>query len=220
MNDFGRLDNLDTGGAISFVKGDTSGLGFQSLRPDLAGIDVNANWVASSSGRKGLAGRLSRGRGQDLDLVAVLSQGQGPKRLCWYDDMDPFDNRSVLSQGDDRKGRGGETIVTTWAGIPANIDRITYILAAFKQGVSFASVNRVTVNVTGVDGSEIGVFMPDIDAGQNALIIGQAEKVNGVWGYKDENAMATIPRNAALDPGPEFKAGILRVARQWYTQGN
>lgn len=212
--------NDDTEEKISFVKGDTSGVGPILFRSDLTGVELNANWTADGSGRKGFAAKLTRAKGQDLDLVAIASQGIGPKLLCWYGDVDPFDNGALLSHGDDRKGRGGETIVTTWAGLDSTIDRITWILAAFKPGVSFASVAKVVTTVSGADGVELGKFRPDIDAGQNALVLGQALKVGGEWSYTEANAMTMIPRNSQLDPGPEFKAGILRVGRAWASQNN
>lgn len=210
--------NDNTEEKINFVKGQTSGQGPILIQSNLGGIDINANWTAEGSGRKGFAAKLTRAKGQDLDLVAIASQGTGPKLLCWYGDVDPFDNGALFSEGDDRKGRGGETIKTTWTGLDTTIDRITYILAAFKPNVSFANVSKVVATVTGADGVEIGKFRPDIDAGQNALILGQARKTPAGWAYSEANAMTVIPRNNQLDPGPEFKAGILRVARAWATQ--
>ncbi len=180
-----------------------------------SGIDVNASWVSTGSGRKGWAAKLTVKKGQDLDLVAVASVGRGPKLMCWYDDVDPFDNGALFSEGDDRKGRGGETIETRWGGLDHNIDRITYILAAFKPGVSFANVSRVVTTVSFSDGSEIGRFRPDIDSSHNAIILGQALKTEGIWSFREANAMATIPRSEYLDPGPEFKRGVLMVARRW-----
>jgi hypothetical protein len=214
-------------GNISFTKGDQSGLGSIQLNPLSPGIDVNANWTATGSGRKGLLGKLTKGSGQDLDVVAVASVGKDPVLMAWYDDEDPFENGALKSLGDDRKGRGGETMETRWAGLDSNIDRITYILAAFKPGVTFANVSRVVVSahlaaLEGVAGVEISRFRPAIDSAHNAIILGQSRKTGldngtgqGLWTYQMTNTMATIPRNATLDPGPEFKAGVLAVARAW-----
>lgn len=203
---------------IDFSKGSTDGP--ISLPPGLPGIDVNANWVSTSSGRKGFAAKLTRKVGQDLDLVAVASEGSGPKLMCWYDDVNPFDNGALVSYGDDRKGRGGETIAARWSGMDRKIDRITFILAAFKPGVSFANVSRVVTTVTGSDGTDIGTFRPDIDSAHTAIILGQAMKNGGMWEYHEANAMTTIPRNASLDIGPEFKAGVLTIARAWAVESS
>lgn len=201
-------------GKISFHKGESPVAGAFLLPP--AGVEINANWRSSSTGQKGLFGRAKRAKGEDLDLVCIASQGLGPKFLCWWGDLDPMENGALMSHGDDRRGRGGETIQVVFGALPAFIDRLTWLLVAYKQGVSFGMVNGVVTSVIDPEkATPMGSFMPDIDAAYNCLVIGQALKRDvKSWSFAEANAMSNIARGGS-DGG---RAAMLRVGRAWAEQ--
>jgi stress response protein SCP2 len=201
-------------GRISFHKGESPVAGAFLLGST---IEVNANWKSSSTGQKGLFGKAKKAKGEDLDLVCIASQGLGPKFLCWWGDLDPMGNGAILSHGDDRRGRGGETIGINFPAIPAIIDRLTWLLVAYKPNVSFGMVNGVSTTVTNSDAPNVplGVFMPDIDAAYNCLVIGQAVKRDAsAWSFAEANAMSNIARGGS-DGG---RQAMLRVGRAWAEQ--
>lgn len=62
-------------------------------------LRVGAAWDTSGGGKKGLGGFVRRQRGTGLDLVCVALAAGDPKRLCWFDNPDPFKNGSLLTSG-------------------------------------------------------------------------------------------------------------------------
>lgn len=201
-------------GRISFKKGENPVSGAFLLEGD---TEINAAWKSSSTGQKGWLGKAKKAKGEDLDLVCIASQGLGPKFLCWWGDLDPMDNGALLSHGDDRRGRGGETIGVTFSKLPPFIDRLTWLLVAYKPNVSFGMVNGVRTTVALVSRPEpaLGMFMPDIDAAYNCLVIGQALKVGSTgFNFQEANAMSNIARG-----GPDGGRGaMLAVGRAWAEQ--
>jgi len=211
----GQMNEGEQNGPISFKKGENPVTGAFLLPAD---VEINAAWKSSSTGQKGLFGKAKRAKGEDLDLVCIASQGLGPKFLCWWGDMDPMEDGSLLSHGDDRRGRGGETIGVKFAALPPFIDRLTWLLVAYKANVSFGMVNGVKTTVADASkpGSPLGYFMPDIDANYNCLVIGQGiKRAPDAWAFSEANAMSNIPRGGS-DGG---RAAILRVGRAWAEQG-
>ncbi len=198
---------------ISFVKG-VNPLGSFNIDTALTGLEVNGSWRSSSTGQKNLFGKAKKAAGQDLDLVCIASQGVGPKALCWWGDLDPL-NGALVSRGDDRRGRSGETIAVDFGTLPAFIDRLTFMLVAYKNNVSFSMVNGVSTSITDPNDLMLGQFMPDIDAANNCLVIAQLVKVlDGSWKVQEANAMTTIARGGS-DGG---RGAMLRVGRSYAEQ--
>lgn len=148
-------------------------------------LQVGAAWKTSGGGQKGLLGRIKRNIGTDLDLTAIALEGNRPKRLCWFDNEDAFDNGSLITLGDSRNGRSSgddETIIARLNDLPASIDNLVFIVSAFKPGVSFANVEGITLNVyNGTTGQKIGEHMPDIDSRNNACVMARASRTDNAW---------------------------------------
>jgi hypothetical protein len=127
-------------------------------------------------------------------------------------------NGALMSHGDDRRGRGGETIQAMFPALPSFIDRLTWLLVAYKAGVSFGMVNGVITSVINPDANSatpMASFMPDIDANYNCLVIGQGIKRDvNAWSFQEANAMSNIARGGS-DGG---RAAMLRVGRAWAEQ--
>lgn len=173
---------------------------------DLTGITnlrVGVAWKTSGGGRKGLGGMLKRAVGTDLDLACIALAGGEPKRICWFDNLDAFDNGSLISGGDNRTGRAAgddETITAHLARIPAQIDCLVFIVSAFKKGVSFSDkkgvsfsdVEGITLNVyDGDTGQLLGSDMPTITAAGNACVVAKATRRGDAWGIVVAAEMAT-----------------------------
>src|SRR5690606_2105024 len=103
-------------------------------------MSVGVRWDPSAGSSGGLLGIARRKRGVDLDLIAVLLQGGEPVRFAGLDSLDPIGNGAVLHSGDEQTGAAAgddETVHVTFAQVPAAIDSIVFIAAAFKKGASF-----------------------------------------------------------------------------------
>ncbi|WP_262059724.1 TerD family protein [Streptomyces sp. STR69] len=149
-------------------------------------LQVGVAWKTSGGGQKGLMGRLRRAVGTDLDLTAVALADGRPKRLCWFDNTDAFDNGSLITLGDNRTGKANgddETIIARFNQLPTSIDTLVFIVTAFKDGVSFANVEGVTLNVYdgGPGGQRIGQYMPDIDSRSDACVMAKAVRAGDGW---------------------------------------
>jgi stress response protein SCP2 len=157
-------------------------------------LQAGVAWKTSGGGQKGLMGRFRRAVGTDLDLVAVALEEGHPKRICWFDNQDAFDNGSLITLGDNRTGKGDgddETIVARLTELPANIDSLVFIVSAFKPGVSFANVEGITLNVydAGPGGRKLGEYMPDIDSHNNACVMAKAQRTGAEWAIAIVNEM-------------------------------
>jgi tellurium resistance protein TerZ len=174
-------------------------------------LRVGVAWKTSGGGRKGLMGAFKRAVGTDLDLTCVALAGHDPKRLCWFDNEDAFDNGSLTSGGDNRTGKGGgddETITARLNELPPQIDTLVFIVSAFKQGVSFSNVEGITLNLydAGPGGGLIGSDMPTIGTG-NACVVARARRGPDGWVIAAVNEMGTAStKNGLLQLGQRYAA--------------
>src|ERR1700752_705589 len=106
---------------------------------DLSGITkltVGVSWDPTSGSSGGPLGWVRRKRGVDLDLVAILMQGSEPVRFAGLDSLDPMGNGSVQHTADEQTGVASgddESVHVTFASVPAAIDAIVFVAAAFKK---------------------------------------------------------------------------------------
>jgi stress response protein SCP2 len=168
-------------------------------------LGIGAAWKTSGGGQKGLLGRLKRAIGTDLDLCAVALANGAPKRMCWFDNTDAFDDGSLRSDGDSRTGRASgddEFIRADLDRIPTSVDTLVFIVSAFKEGVTFANVEGVSLNLYDLAHGQtrIGEFMPDIDSRDNASVVAKAQRSAGGWTLTVINEMGTArTRQQLLD---------------------
>jgi len=182
---------------LSMTKGDTAPL------IGITHLGVGAAWKTSGGGRKGLMGRLLKAVGTDLDLCAVALSSGAPKRMCWFDNLDAFDDASLISDGDSRTGRNAgddEFIRADLTKISGSIDTIVFIVSAFKEGVSFENVEGITFNVYDMSRGQIkiGDFMPDIDTRHDAAVIAKAVRQGDGWGLSVINEMGRAKTRTQL----------------------
>ncbi|MFI6248989.1 hypothetical protein [Streptomyces sp. NPDC051016] len=71
------------------------------------------------------------------------------------------------------------------------MDTLVFIVSAFKDGVSFANVEGITLNVYdgGPGGQKLGEHMPDIDSYNNACVTAKATRTGTGWNINVVNEM-------------------------------
>jgi tellurium resistance protein TerZ len=157
---------------------------------DLTGVakmSVGASWDTTSGSDGGVIGWAKRKRGTDLDLIAVLMQGQDPVRLAGLDSLDPLQNGSVIHTGDNQTGHGAgddETVRVDFASVPQAVDAIVFVAAAFKKGSSFEKASNISFKVyDGTGGSETQVadIWPSLLGADNANAVCKATRSGQSW---------------------------------------
>lgn len=157
---------------------------------DLAGVTnmaVGASWDTTGGADGGLVGWARRKRGTDLDLIAVLMQGQDPVRLAGLDSLDPLQNGSVIHSGDNQTGHGAgddETVRVNFASVPRAVDSIVFVAAAFKKGSSFEKASNISFKVydgTGGNEQQVADIWPSLLGSDNANAVCKATRSGDAW---------------------------------------
>jgi stress response protein SCP2 len=168
---------------------------------DLDGVThmaVGASWDTTGGADGGLLGWAKRKRGTDLDLIAVLMQGQDPVRLAGLDSLDPLQNGSVIHSGDNQTGHGAgddETVRVDFSKVPNAVDSIVFVAAAFKKGSSFEKAANISFKVyDGTGGSETPVadIWPSLLGSDNANAVCKATRVGNSWQLEVLNVKGRI----------------------------
>ncbi|MGW4094639.1 TerD family protein [Nocardia sp. NPDC004750] len=168
---------------------------------DLAGItklSVGVSWDPSSGTSGGALGWARRKRGVDLDLIAVLMQGNDPVRFAGLDSLDPLGNGSVAHTGDEQTGAASgddETIHVTFADVPTAIDAIVFVAAAFKKGSSFDKANNISFKIydaTGGNTQQVADIWPSLLGTDNANAVARAFRNGAVWQLEVLNRQGKI----------------------------
>lgn len=154
----------------------------ENIGAGVSSLQMGAGWQ-TSQGKKVLGFR--RAKSVDLDLDAIALENGVPKRICWFNNEDAFEDGSLVSLGDNQTGKGkgdDETIVASLDRIPRNIDTIVFIVAAYKEGVTFSDVEGIDLNVyNGANGNKLGSFMVDISSRHNAIVACKATRGSDGW---------------------------------------
>lgn len=168
---------------------------------DLAGItklSVGVSWDPSSGTSGGALGWARRKRGVDLDLIAVLMQGNDPVRFAGLDSLDPLGNGAVAHTGDEQTGAASgddETIHVTFADVPAAIDAIIFVAAAFKKGSSFDKANNISFKIydaTGGNSQQVADIWPSLLGTDNANAVARAFRNGAQWQLEVLNRQGKI----------------------------
>lgn len=168
---------------------------------DLAGVTnmaVGASWDTTGGSDGGIVGWAKRKRGTDLDLLAILMQGQDPVRLAGLDSLDPLQNGSVVHSGDNQTGRGAgddETVRVNFAAVPNVVDSIVFVAAAFKKGSSFEKASNISFKVydgTGGSESPVADIWPSLLGSDNANAVCKAVRSGDAWQLEVLNVKGTV----------------------------
>lgn len=182
---------------------------------DLAGVTnmaIGVSWDPTSGTDGGALGWARRKRGVDLDLIAILMQGDEPVRFAGLDSLDPLSNSAVAHSGDDQTGAASgddETVTVTFANVPTAITSIVFVAAAFKKGSSFEKANNISFKVydlTGGTSSQVADIWPSLLGSDNANAVARAFRNGATW------QLEVLNRKGKIKQGD--KQALLRFAMQ------
>jgi stress response protein SCP2 len=157
---------------------------------DLTGITdlaVGLSWDATGGSSGGVMGKLKRKVGVDLDAFGILMAGADPLRYVGLDVTDAMDDGSVTHSGDNQTGKGSgddELISMKLDKIPPHIDRIVFVVAAYKRNSDFDKAAKISVKVydnTGSTQTQVADIWPSLIGTGNALAIARADRTTTGW---------------------------------------
>lgn len=176
---------------ISLTK-ENSGRGDGSPLDDFEHLRIGVSWDASNRGQSGFLGKVSKKLGVDLDLFAVLMQGNKPVRLIAGFDKDLMNplhggdgDGAIVHSGDNTTGKGegiDEQIDVHLSRIPLKFTGIIFGVAAYKEGlkeklagdVGFKAANNVEFTVSNVENGvadERAAIMPSLVGTENCCLV-------------------------------------------------
>lgn len=194
-------------GVVTLAKGDEPA--------DLTGISVmgvGVSWDPSAGVDGGVLGWARRKKGVDLDLIAILMQGNEPVRFAGLDSLDPAGNGSVVHSGDEQNGAAAgddETVNVTFANVPQAVTSIVFVATAFKKGTSFEKANNVSFKVydsTGGSTQQVADIWPSLLGNDNACAVAKATRNGASW------TLEVVNRKGKITQGD--KQSLLRFAMQ------
>lgn len=168
---------------------------------DLDGVThlvIGASWDPTAGSSGGVLGKLRQKKGTDLDLIAIAMHAGDPVRLAGLDSLDPMGNGSVLHSGDNQSGHGDgddETVTVEFARVPAHIDSIVFVAAAYKKGSSFQKARNISFKVydaTGGSVDQVADIWPSMLTEDNGCAVAKAERVGNAWKLQVINVTGKI----------------------------
>lgn len=168
-------------------------------------LEVGISWDTSSAGHSGLLGRLSRKIGTDLDLVAIMMNGNEPVRFAGIDQLDPLKDGSIVHSGDNQTGKGegdDETISFDLGRVSPNVTAIVVAAVAFKHGSSMERAEGVSFKVydsTGGTKDVVSDYWPSLMSKNNACAIVRLNREGDVWTMSVLNVSGTVKQGDRRD---------------------
>lgn len=154
------------------------------------GVLAGAGWVAPTTKVKKFAGLKVGGGKQkevDLDLLAVAEDyDQDPVGICWFSNMDTFEDGTLLHRGDNQDGKSkgdDETIQAKLAEFPSDIRQVTFIVAALKEGSSLQDVEGANLSLYDIQTGEklVGVRVKLNERGNVVAVASATRQNDGTW---------------------------------------
>lgn len=182
-------------------------------------LRVGVSWDASSRGKGGLMGKLSRRAGADLDLLAIVVDPNGnPVRFAGLDNLDPLKDGTLRHSGDNQTGKGegdDETVDADLLTMRGNVQSIIFAVAAFKDGGAsrafgdqgFGGAENVEFSVYDVsDGQpgKVAEMWPSLLGTENCCLVAKATRGPAGW------TLAVLEKMVRITPGD--RNSILRAA--------
>jgi tellurium resistance protein TerZ len=115
----------------------------QALR--VTKLAVGAEWDAKGH-KNGLANRILKAKGADLDLLAVCFQRGRAVRYAGWENLNPV--KGVTHSGDSKTGAGSgddELVEVDFTQVPVEVDKIVFIVGTKEK--SFNSAKNVSFNM-------------------------------------------------------------------------
>lgn len=168
-----------------------AGPGDPAQLDDVTKLRFGAQWDPSSRGKGGLLGKLSSKGGADLDLIAVLMQGEKAVKYVGLDNLDPLSG-PIVHSGDEQKGNkdgDDEMIDVDFTRIPTSYDAIFFTLSVFKKGgmntamqdAGFRGAKNVEFHVYNMSGAAPVMdaeIMPDLAGRENGCLVAKVSRTH------------------------------------------
>ena len=165
----------------------------------VATMGVGVSWDPTSGSSGGVLGWAKRQKGTDLDLIAVLMNGNDPVRLAGLDSLDPLQNGAVVHTGDNQTGKGAgddELVEVDFSKVNGTpVTSVVFVAAAFKKGSSFSQARNVSFKVydgTGGRMDQVADIWPSLLGNHNANAVAKAVRVGDTWQLEVLNEPGTI----------------------------
>jgi tellurium resistance protein TerZ len=168
---------------------DNAGPGSPATLEGVTKLRFGAQWDPSARGKGGFLGRLSSKGGADLDLIAVLMQGDKPVKYVGLDNLDPV-RGSIVHSGDETKGNkegDDEMIDVDFTQIPFSYDAVFFTASVFKSGgmdtamqdKGFQGAKNVEFHLYNMSSGQPVMeaeIMPDLAGTQNCCLIAKVSR--------------------------------------------
>lgn len=163
-------------------------------------ISVGAGWKTSTTKKKRFLGvQVGGGKQKELDLdllTGVLDDENDPIAVCYYGNEDVWDDGSLKSKGDNQTGAGAgddETHIVRLNEIPGNVDKLVFMVSAFKPGVSFLDVELANMNVYDGEGNKLFTISVKINKDANVIAVARAKRQSdGTWTIENLNEYGNV----------------------------
>ncbi len=170
-------------------------------------LEIGVSWDTTAGAKKGLMGKIGKKKGTDLDLIAILMQGNEPVRYAGLDSLDPLKDGSVLHSGDNTTGHGDgddELVTCDLVKIHRNVTAIVFCAVAFKTGSSFEKAANLSFKVyDSSDGkqTEVADIWPSLLGTGNAVAVAKAFRPTALSPWE----MVVVEEMGSVQQG-DFKA--------------
>ena len=153
-------------------------------------VVAGAGWIAPTTKVKKVFGKKVGGGKQkevDLDLLAVAEDYDGdPVGICWYSNMDTFEDGTLVHTGDNQDGKApgdDEAINARLKEFPSDIRQVTFIVAALKEGSSLQDVEAANLSLYDMESGEklVGVRVKLNETGNVVAVASATRQDNGTW---------------------------------------
>lgn len=177
-------------------------------------VSAGAGWIAPTTKvKKAFGFKVGGGKQKevDLDLIAVAEDYDGdPVGLCWFSNMDTFEDGTLVHTGDNQDGRShgdDEVINARLKEFPSDIRQVTFIVAALKEGSSLQDVEAANLSLYDMESGEklVGVRVKLNETGNVVAVASATRQDDGTFVITYLNKYGTAGNT---------RAQLLNFARQ------
>lgn len=186
----------------------------QSATITAEALTAGAGWIAPTTKvKKAFGVKIGGGKQKevDLDLLAVAEDFDGdPVAVCWYSNMDSFEDGTLVHTGDNQDGKAkgdDESIVAKLKEFPSDIRQVTFMVAALKPGSSLQDVEAANLSLYDYESGEkiVAVRVKLNEMGNIVAVASATRKGDNQWEITSLNKYGNVQ---------ESRMSLLNFARQ------
>jgi tellurium resistance protein TerZ len=186
----------------------------QSTTITAEALTAGAGWIAPTTKvKKAFGVKIGGGKQKevDLDLLAVAEDFDGdPVAVCWYSNMDSFEDGTLVHTGDNQDGKAkgdDESIVAKLKEFPTDIRQVTFMVAALKPGSSLQDVEAANLSLYDYESGEkiVAVRVKLNEMGNVVAVASATRKDDNQWEITSLNKYGNVQ---------DSRISLLNFARQ------